>query len=54
MVSRSNLAPNTFVIISLIKSSLLNEELKRERENLGISQSEALVSESRGRSKLRG
>jgi len=49
IVSVSNSAPDGIVTISLVTSSLLNEELRSKY--LGSSHSEALVTQRRGRTK---
>lgn len=49
VVSLSNSAPDGVVTMSLVTSSLLNEELRRKA--LGPSHSQALITENRGRSK---
>ena len=48
-VSLVNSAPDGTVTLELVKSSILNEEMRRRSQ--GSSQSEVLVTENRGRSK---
>ena len=50
--SLSNLAPNGTMNMDLVKSCVLNEEMRRKSQ--GSSQSDVLVTEKRGRSKSRG
>lgn len=51
--SLSNSAPNGIISMDLAKSSVLNEEMRRKSQ-VSSSQSEVLVTESRGRSQSRG
>lgn len=52
-MSLFNLAPNGVINIDLVKSSVLNKEMRRKLQGFS-SQSEVLVTEKRGRSKSRG
>ena len=49
MVSLSNSAPNGVVSMEQVSVSLLNEEMKRRDSMTSIGESQALVSEIRGR-----
>ncbi|KAJ8466528.1 hypothetical protein OPV22_029080 [Ensete ventricosum] len=51
VVSLSNSAPDGIVTMSQVTSSLLNEELRRKNSSTSQIDSQALVSENRGRSK---
>ena len=53
MVSLSNSAPDGVVTMSQVTSSLLNEELRRNNSATSQNDSQALISENRGRSKSR-
>ena len=52
VVTLSNSAPNGVISLSTVKDSMLNEELRR-RESGMTSESSALVTENRGRSKFK-
>jgi len=51
-MSLFNLAPNGVINMDLVKSSVLNEEMRRKSQGFSL-QSEVLVTEKRGRSKSR-
>ena len=53
VVSLSNSAPDGIVTMSQVTSSLLNEELRRKSSATSQNDSQALISENRGRSKSR-
>jgi transposase InsO family protein len=52
VVSLSNSAPSGVITMSMVKDSMFNEEARRKEQGIS-SQSEALVTEKRGRSKSR-
>ena len=53
-VSVTNSAPEGIVSMSLLKSSMLNEETRRKTTGSSSSQGDILLTESRGRSQSRG
>ncbi|KAJ0102904.1 hypothetical protein Patl1_04799 [Pistacia atlantica] len=53
-VSLTNSAPNGIVTMEYVKSSVLNEEVRRKTQGSSSSHSEVLVTKKRGRSKNRG
>ena len=52
VVSLSNSAPNNVITIGMVKDIMFNEEAGRKEQGISF-QSEALVTEKRGRSKSR-
>ena len=53
VVSLSNFAPNGVVSMEQVSASLLNEEMRRRNSRTRSGESQALVSENRGRGKSR-
>ena len=53
VISLSNSAPNGKLTMDMVKDSLFNEEARRKEQGIS-SETEALVTENRGRGKNRG